>query len=311
MAVGSKVGTKKASATVRDPSKVSVMRPDQFSGGGLADDFDGTISEVRFVPWNYPTESKPEGSIDHYVLAARVTIEREDGEPVVQHYSAGDLQHFVPSMDGDEGVDLDGDDLSQMEGVYALKVGKKDALSATSNWAHFLTALNEAGWVYEEMDPDVRFLEGLEAHFNRVPQRKRSGVGGGATGADGQQRQREILVVTEIKARPGDTKKGAAKAAAKPAATSAKAATAKAAPAAEANGANDIDEPLREALLTALRASDGSLGKSKLAGVAIKAFDGAQKTVAVKRATTPEFLESLAEYGMFWDGDEATLTLVE
>jgi hypothetical protein len=319
MAVGQKVGAAKAPAAgAGGPKNVSVMRPDQFQGGGLPDDFDGTISEVRFVPWNYPTENKPEGTIDHHILAARVTIEREDeGAPVVQHYSAGELEHFAPSMDGESPVDLEGDDIAQMEGVYAYKVGKKEALASSSNWSHFLTALYEAGMPYEDMSPDVRFLEGLQAHFNRVPQRKRSGMGSDQGGGDGK-RIKEILVITEIKGRAdakaaGATKK-AATATAKASPLSARAtAKTQAAPAVaeEANGEGDLSARLAEAIVNATREAGGTLAKSKLAQVAIKNFKGAEKTEALALATNAEFLEGLAESNAYWDADEGTLTLSE
>lgn len=308
MAVGSKVGSKVSGG---GPKNVSVMRPDQFQGGGLPDDFDGVISEVRFVPWNYPTESKPEGSIDHHILAARVTIEREDdGAPVVQHYSAGELEHFAPSMDGESPVDLNGEDIAEMEGVYAYKVGKKEALASSSNWSHFLTALYEAGLPYEEMSPDVRFLEGLTAHFNRVPQRKRSGMGSDQGGGDGK-RVKEILVITEIKERAAaSSKKAGAAKAAKPTATKA-AKTSAPAVAEESNGEGDLSSRLTEAIVAAAKEAGGTLVKSKLAQVAIKSFKGSEKTEALALATNGDFLEGLSEVNAFWDADEGTLTIVE
>jgi hypothetical protein len=309
MAVGQKVGAAKAgAASGGGPKNVSVMRPDQFQGGGLPDDFDGTITEVRFVPWNYPTDNKPEGTIDHHILAARVTIEREEGDPVVQHYSAGELEHFAPSVDGESPVDLNGDDIAQMEGVYAYKVGKKEALASSSNWSHFLTALYEAGMPYEDMSPDVRFLEGLNAHFNRVPQRKRSGMGSDQ-GGDGK-RVKEILVITEIKERAAATTKKAAKASPLSARATAKPA-AKAEVAAEENGEGDLSARLAEAIVNATRDAGGTLVKSKLAQVAIKNFKGSEKTEALALATNADFLEGLAESNAYWDAEEGTLTLSE
>lgn len=305
MAVGKKAAGAAKSAAPK--GTVAMMRPDQMSSAGLANDFDGLITEVRLVPWNYPTEAKPEGSIDHHILAVRVAITPDEDsgfEPFTQHYSAGELEHFVPSMDGENPVDLESDDESEMEGVYALKVGKKDNLNNTSNWAHFLTALHDAGFPLEEMEADVRFLEGLYAHFNRVEQRKRSGITSQAGTSD---RKREILVVTEVKERRDLSK--AAKSAAKKGGASKSAAASKATD----NGTEEMDNVLVAAIIKAAKAADeNTLQKSKLSSIAIKAFAaGGDKTKAVKRVGEASFLEGLSEYGVIYDSEEATLIYIE
>ena len=72
-------------------SEVASMNPDNMAAAGLADDFDGEVTEVRLVPFNY------DGNIDHHVLSARVTITPDkdsDFEEFQQYYSAGDLEFF-------------------------------------------------------------------------------------------------------------------------------------------------------------------------------------------------------------------------
>lgn len=308
----------KATKTTTSSSKVAMMRPDAMSSAGLADDFDGLITQARLLPWNYPTDAKPEGSIDHHILGVRISITPDEDsgfQPFTQVYSAGELEHFVPSMDGETPVDLDGDDESEMEGVYALRVGKKENLNNSSNWAHFLTALHDASFPLEEMDADVRFLEGLYGHFNRVPQKKRSGIVGQGQSSGGEQRQREILVVTEIKERR-DLSKAAKSTSAKTGAGKAKGAgTSKATATATAadNGSTDLDETLIAAIVAAAQKADENvLPKSKLSSIAIKAFAaGGDKTKAVKRVSDAGFLESLAEVGIIYDAEESTLTYVE
>jgi hypothetical protein len=319
MAVAKKAaGAKKGGRQLITGGNVASMRPDELGQAGLLDDFDGVVIEARLVPWNYPTEAKPEGSIDHHILAVRLKIQPDEkDEPVVQHYSAGELEHFAPSMDGIQPVDLDGDDLDAMEGVVALRVGKKEKLAESSNWGHFLTMLGEAGFPLDEIIPDVRFIEGLYAHWNRIDQRKRSGVvGSERTDNQGNKRARQILVVTEVKERREVSDEGevaaetTTKAAAK---TTAKAkAPAKAAPAEAAASNGDLGEQLTEKLRAALlEAEDNTLQKAELSKVAIKGFPGGkEKTAAMALLKNAEYLEGLSESNIFWDGDEGTLTLV-
>src|SRR5262245_13451699 len=102
------------------------MRPDQMSKGGLPDDFEGVVREVRLTAWDY------DGNLNYHTLAARVTIDpNEDSDvkgPVVQHYSAGDLKFFAPSLDGKTPVDLSqGDGKSgEWDGYFAVPIGKRD-----------------------------------------------------------------------------------------------------------------------------------------------------------------------------------------
>ena len=100
------VKTKKAAA------KVASMRPDEMVAGGLMDDFNGTITKARLVPWDY------NGNLDHHILALALTIQPEEGDEFVQHYSTGaELDEFVPSMDGEEPVDLENGEGEELEGI--------------------------------------------------------------------------------------------------------------------------------------------------------------------------------------------------
>lgn len=290
---------KRATQQVKETlSKVASMNPDNMASGGLMDDFDGTITKVRLVPWDY------NGNIDHDVLAAAVTIQPDEGDEFTQHYSAGDLESFMPSMDGKEPISGDDDD---REGIYALQVGKKEQLNNNSNWAQFLKAAIDAGFDTSRMTAEVTFLEGVYGHFNRIPQKKRSGIV--VTPRPGQKeakqdRPQEILVITEIKEAPKAAKvtNGSGKAA--PAKTSAK----PAGKAAKDDG-DDLDDRLAAVIVEAIEAADGVLLKTKLAGIAMKAFQGPEKAKAVKRATDVAFLESRGEDWAF-DADEGQLLAV-
>lgn len=271
------------------------MDPADFIAGGLPDDFDGEITEVRFTKWNYG------GRREEFGLAARVTIKpaEESGmtEDIVQHYSAGDLKFFAPSQDGRAVCDLASDDPKDWEGIYVLPVGPRPQLNNNSNWADFLTRALQAELPKERLSPNVTKLEGLYGHFNRVSQRKRSGL---ITSAEGE-KEKQILVLTAIKPNPNAGKKGKAPAAGKAAASPA------AGKSAADNGQEEFDGRLIEAVLGVLAENDGTIHRTKLPALVIKAFDAAEKGKAVKRLGEVGFLGKSDAW--VWDADDNTLTL--
>jgi hypothetical protein len=263
------------------------MNPDNMTSG-LKDDFDGEVLKARLIPWDY------DGKIDHHILAVALTIKPDDEkEPFVQPYSCGELDNFVPSMDGRVSVDLENGEGEALEGIYALKVGKKEQLNNSTNWAHFIGALLDAGFDKGKLAAAVTFVEGVYGHWNRIPQKKRSGivvqpVEGGRT------RTSDILVITELKEKAAGAK--AAK-------------SAKAAPAVAVPTAGDLDSRLEAVVAEAVKkAGDDGLAKAKLAGIAIKAFTGPEKGKAVKRVSEAEFLEGSDQWA--FDGDSGTLIAV-
>lgn len=268
------------------PAAVASMNPDNMIAGGLADDFDGLVTKARFVPWDY------DGKIDHHVLAVALTVLIDgEKEPFTQHYSAGELEQFAPSMDGTNPVPLDNENATeaQLEGVYALRVGKKEQLNNNTNWAQFVGALIDAQFDKSQLGSSVTFMEGVYGHWNRIPQKKRSGIvatpaaGAGAAKA----RANDILVITELKQAPTG-----AKTAARPAKATAAAQAQQAAPATASSGGGDLDDRLAVVVTEAvLAAGDEGLLKGKLAGIVIKAFAGPEKAKAVKRVSETEFLE--------------------
>lgn len=291
------IKTRSDSQVSKTPTAVASMNPDNMASGGLKDDFDGEVLKARLVPWDY------DGNIDHHILAVALTIKPdEDDEPFVQHYSCGELEQFVPSMDGETPVDLHNGEGEALEGIYALRVGRKEQMNNNTNWAHFIGASIDAGFPKSSIGAAVSFIEGVYGHWNRIPQKKRSGIITQPAGTDNnKKRSNDILVITEIRertngTRPGPTKAAAARpAAAKTASTAAPTATA----------AGSLDDRLRVVVTEAVLASDGGLRKASLAALAIKSFQGSDKAKAVKRVSEIEFLES-SETWVF-DSDSATL----
>lgn len=279
------------------------MNPDDFASGGLMDDFDGRITKARAVPWDY------NGSIDHYVLGIALTIEPlEAGEfdPFVQTYSAGDLENFAPSQDGSNPVDLEGisEITEDQEGEYVVRVGKKEQMNNNTNWAHFMQALREAGFDASKITPSLSFVEGVAGHFNRVAQKKRSGIIARPTEGE-KKRSSDVLVITELK-EVGPAKKAAAAVAAKPVAKAA-APAAKAQAAASTNGAGDLDDALNEVIVAAL--TDDGLAKAALAKLALQKLPAALKAKGTRRVTETDFLEAGGPEGTAWvyDADAGTI----
>lgn len=273
------------------------FNPDDLVQAGLADDFDGEITEVRYVPWDY------DGHLDHHILAARVSIlpDEDSGfDEFTQHYSAGDLQFFLPSVDGENPVDLEADDEDDMAGRFVVPVGRRESLANSSNWAAFVIAAVEAGFPKDQISSDAGVFEGISGHFNRVPQQKRSGI---QVDGEGDNRRREILVLTEVeevKAKKATKKKAKKKASPKK--------STKKADDDDAGEGDDLAERLTGVVVEALaEAEDMTLSKAKLPSIVIKQFDGAEKAKAVKLVSDAAFLES--GEGWEYDADEGTLTL--
>lgn len=302
-----------------DKSRVASMSPDSFVQGGLMDDVDGTIIKARFVPWDY------NGHLDHHVLGVAVTIQVEgEAEPYVQHYSAGDLEHFMPSKDGETPVNLEnfggeGYDPEDAEGIYALKVGKKEGLANSSNWAQFIVAALDAKFPPDRLTAGTDCFEGVMGHFNRVPQKKRSGLVKPTAAPGAKGKSDDILVITEFKgwATGGASKKpatastspAAAKSASSKPSVAAKPGTTptSTATAASGNGASPLDDKLVEIVTGAVgTAGEEGLSKSKLPSFALKGLPGADKGKGVKRIVEAEFLSGHEE-AWIYDADSGTL----
>lgn len=298
-----------------DFSKLASNNPENMVQGGLADDFDGVVVKARYAPWNY------EGKLDHYILAVRLEI-RPDGEAEVFNawYSAGDLEQYMPSNDGEnpvntEGFGTPGFNMEQVDGIYAIRVGKKEGLSNNSNWAQFMGGALEARLPKDRLSPDVRFMEGVHGHWNRIAQKKRAGlVKAVAPGAEANQRQKEILALTEFKGIVDPNTKLAAKpspfgAASTPpglpssapaVATSSGFPTSSPTPAtpaastapATAGAGGDLDSKLVAIVSDALKSAPEGLSKTKLPPLALQKLNGAEKGKGVSRIVNSEFLAS-------------------
>lgn len=293
-----------------DNNNVASMNPADFIAGGLLDDFDGRITRARLVPWDY------NGNADHFSLAVALTIQPDEGNEFTQYYSAGSLEHFVPSMDSKVPVNLDAwtpqrdpDDNSvtntaEVEGVFAYKVGKRAQLNNNTNYAHFLGKLVELNFDPSNITPDIRFLEGIYGHFDRIPQQERNLK---------NQKERKtaatILVLTSLKDAPPAAKAPAKSGGVKTsksapiAATTTPAATTATAPATDG-----LDAQLQAVILELLANNDGTIAKGALLAQVSKSFDGAAKSAVIRRVTDGKFLAN-ANNGWTLTDNGNTLTL--
>jgi hypothetical protein len=271
----------------------------QKGGGGLADNFDATVTEARVIPWNYDKPDRP------WSLFVRLKLELEGDhgfsdeqvealEQKGQYYSVAKLKDWVPSDDGDTELEFDEDDPESAAGYYAVpteefekdwekrygdwrKKGSKVAppqLFGGTNWAFFLQRLVDAGMPQDMVrNPDVRFIEGGKYHFCRVPPPPRPGMATSATGDEGERkRDGKILVVTDVLEMPGaakSAKKGATKGASAGAGGSAKA-TAKAA---ATNGNSALHDAVETAIIEALGESPEGIKRTTCFKIASQAAE--------------------------------------
>lgn len=279
--------------------RVAEQNPTDFTGGGLPTDFDGTIIEARAVVWNYDNGNGPktDEKTGEVILipAMRLKIARPNEEDIVSYYSAGDLNNFFPlTEDGDLAVQ---DENGLAEGVMFGLVGTRERMGKDTNHGQFLAALTDAGFK-EAFKPDLRFLEGLNGHFDRLQQKKRAGVVANKEGDDNK-RAPEYLAMTKFNGRVDVA--AATKAAPKAAAATTKPTGAGTSPAATASSSSGgVDSKLRDLIVASIPASDGdiigSLKKGGIAGKVMKAggWSPAEKSAAVKLISS-EWLSAWAE----------------
>lgn len=211
------------------------LRPSTFSAGGLIDDIDVEIVRARFVQYDF------EGKSDEPKLCILGVMKDNDGNEHPQYWSAGDLQFFVPSEDPKN---------EDLNGITCVQVGQKTALNGGTNAALFLNSLVQVGFPEDQLDAgDLRVLEGVKVHVNRVPQPKRNNLPKKTGQSD---RDPMVLIATALIAMPGESKPAAATKTAAKTATTGKpigvAAAAKSGTARTASPSNELDMALVEEL---------------------------------------------------------------
>jgi hypothetical protein len=278
------VAKKSNSAPV--PTRVS-LNPDSATQGFL-DDVDVEFSDALAVMWDYNGQ-QPEGP------ALCIEMTDVNGGQHVQYYSAGKAE--------DWGVTEDNTGFTSISG--------KTGVNAQTNLMKFMESLAAAGFPKDVLDSgNVKDLVGTKVHINQVVQERKGLI---RTGKNAD-RPSTLLLVSKIHSLPGA--EGAGKSAPKAAAgksspaTSTKAAGGKpngAATETKAAAADDIDTTLVAALTEALAEND-PLPKKELLKLASAAFKGTpQHSKAIARSNAADFLKSLPDNGINFDGSEFSL----
>lgn len=285
------------------------LDPDNMIQGGLPTDFRGVVTHATYCEFDY------EGAADEPTLAARLTIQSDDfEEPVVQHWSAGNLNAWVPA-------DEDGE--RQAEGPYPLRVGKRPEMNNNTNFAHLMKSILESGeaakgkpFTRKNLTSSIECLVGLDAQWDRVPQQKRSGMVDAEEGEGGEKKsnRRDVLVVSEVFGYDPDAAeaKPAKKVAKKPAKPvveeeeeEPETEVEEVETEEEESTVSPLDAKIDAAVKKAITKAGGSIKKGKLAPAMLAAFaaDPKVKAKAVPRVTEEEFLSDDARS---WDFDEDT-----
>lgn len=297
-------------ATKPNDSLVASLLPDEMVAGGLADDFDGIVREARYAPFDY------NGSIDQDVLSIQLKIERlEDGlegdeKFITQNWSVGDMKNFVPSLDGtnkvaDQTID-DGDGNIRTrtgEGYFALRVGARSALNNNTNGAQLMRSILDAQFPRDKFSPDIRFMEGIKGHWNRLPPDKKPGTFKNDTPEQKEKAsKRDVLCLTRFDGiEAGPTKAG----------TKSSGSTGTVTTASTTTASGDIDTKLAEIVKGIVKPGAPAMKKTALSGAVLKAAKGDKQVNAmVKRVTVTEFLEGLAEHNILFDAEAGTVEAI-
>jgi len=159
------------------------IRPDLAAeGGGLIDDFDGKIADMRFIMTDYDGMMPEPACVNKLVFDI-------DGEESYQLYSVGGKDDFAPDETG--------------HGLNKLK--SKAALTKTCKFMMLMNSFVEAGFPLNKMDAkDISPLIGLEGHFLRKAVEFK-----GLKKKD--DRESTVLLCTKINKLPWEATKGKAK----------------------------------------------------------------------------------------------------
>jgi len=122
------------------------IKPSSFTdGGGLIDDVDATLTDIRYVMYDY------DGKADEPVPVAK-TVWDVDGEEQTVMYSVGGSGDFQPN---DTGLALE-------------SLRSRSNLTKTSKYAMFIMSLIAAGFPEPSMDDnDISCLNGTKVHLLR------------------------------------------------------------------------------------------------------------------------------------------------
>lgn len=242
---------------------VSLKPSEAVEGGGLLDDVDAVVKEASFAMFDYQGQR----SIPIPTLQLILEVEGEE-KTYQQNWSVGKPEDWMPSEDGKR----------------LIAIGKAQGLNTTSNTMLFLTSLVNAGYPEDKLTDDVSDLVGLEAHFNRVAAPNRAGL----VKKEGD-RDQTVLIVTDIKKLPWETKKATGK----PAKTATTKAGKTVAPP-PTEGGVDLSTKAAETIMEIVVEEGGTLAKKAIPAALFKKLAGdPDKNDILKIAYKDDFLGAI------------------
>lgn len=163
--------------------KGASLNPKNFITGGLLDDVDVTLKNVKFEMFDYAGTSDPAPALGIDL----VTGDEEQGEkPYRNHWSVGGADMWAPSEDGME----------------VVPIGKDLFPRKSSNLFFLVTTLLEAGVPESVLESGrVDFLEGLKVHIVRKEPPGKSGQPKGKrVGRDGKEYEKDgkVYAVSKV-----------------------------------------------------------------------------------------------------------------
>jgi hypothetical protein len=251
---------------------VSVRPSDASQGGGLLDDADVTIKQLRYVVRDR-TNPRTQATLDTRLYIEAVLVD-DEGREHTEYYSIGDTSKFVPSPDGRRA-------LAVVEGARFVQ---------SSKGIRLIASLVNAGFPEDKIADDLSVFDGTYGHVNRTTLPRIAG----------QEKDATILEFTKIHRLPWEKKSGSAATKSKPAAATPAAKTEQAAP-------EHVREKAIATLFEVLAQNGGSIPRQKVAPAAFKllATDPDRNDV-VALVFTEQFLRSVD--GISFDGQTISLT---
>lgn len=230
----------------------------EFAKGGFLDDCDVEITDAETTMFDYAGKGDPTPGM-------MVTLDSgELEEPSRQFYSVGRAKDWAPNKDG---TSFDA-------------VGNREKIHESSSFAKFLAALIDAGLPKEEIGDSVKNLIGVRGHVRQVPQPK----------IREDDRERTLLLFTEIHDEPEAKGKVKEKAAAKSKVEKGKAKAKDDAP------DEDVETAAREYLIEEIALAGGSIKKATATGNGFKKLDPSVRNAALKLIADEEWLAAQEEF---------------
>lgn len=257
---------------------VSVRPSDASQGGGLLDDADVTIKQLRYVVrdrTNPRTQATPDTRL--YIEAV---FADDEGREHTEYYSIGDTSKFVPSPDGRRA-------LAVVEGARFVQ---------SSKGIRLIASLVNAGFPEDKIADDLAVFDGTYGHVNRTTLPRIAG----------QEKDATILEFTKIHRLPWEKKSGPAAAKPKTVAAPASAKPVARAEAPEQATPDNVREKAIATLFAVLADNGGSIPRQKVAPAAFKHLaTDPDRNAVVALVFTEQFLRSVD--GINFDGQTISL----